>query len=376
MARRNPLPLPAAYFRERLMAFGERLRDAIVQQRAAGSIAEASTIVREAGGVASGGYAGDTIYAIDERGETVLLDYCASWARELERPFILVAEGLPGDGRRVWPDGADPADAIFEWIVDPIDGTRCLMYDKRSAWVLSAVAPGEAILGQRPALNDLAVAVQIEVPTSRARLADVVWAVVGEGAQAQTLDLATGTRRPARLAPSRATTLAHGYAAIAKFFPGTKEAAAWIEERLFAEVVGEHAGGAPLVFDDEYTASGGQLYELMMGHDRFIADLRPVLMDVAERRAGHPPAPLPAETPPGSAPRRRRLCARPYDLCTALIAQEAGVVVTDAWGRALSAPLDTMTDVAWAGYANEALRRQIEPVLQRLLRELGAPAPE
>ena len=71
----------------------------------------------------------------------------------------------------------------------------------------------------------------------------------------------------------------------------------------------------------------------------------------------------------------RPLCARPYDLCTELIAREAGVVVTDEWGRPLAAPLDTVFDVAWVGYANEALRRLVEPVLHRLLRELGVPPP-
>ena len=49
--------------------------------------------------------------------------------------------------------------------------------------------------------------------------------------------------------------------------------------------------------------------------------------------------------------------------------------MTDAWGRPLAAPLDTVSDVSWVGYANPQLRAQIEPVLQRLLRELGAPAP-
>jgi len=33
-------------------------------------------------------------------------------------------------------------------------------------------------------------------------------------------------------------------------------------------------------------------------------------------------------------------------------------------------PLDIRADVAWIGYANEDLRRQIEPVLHRLLAEL------
>ena len=118
---------------------------------------------------------------------------------------------------------------------------------------------------------------------------------------------------PGAPSPSRASTLAHGFATISKFFPGTKEASAWLEERLFAAVVGEHAGGAPLVFDDEYISSGGQLYELLVGHDRFIADLRPVLMrrplpgarrpaPPAPARAGSAPAPT-TSAPPASPPR-------------------------------------------------------------------------
>jgi hypothetical protein len=322
--------------------------------------------VRQADGAA--GYSGDTIYRIDERGEAALLEFCAAWAHSLGRPFTLIAEGLPDDGRLTFPHGADPRDATFECIVDPIDGTRGLMYGKRSAWALAAVAPGARALGRPPTLADVVVAVQTELPTERARLADTLWAIAGQRAAGSTLDLATGAERPARLAPSRAPTLSHGFATIAKFFPGAKERAAWLEERLFAAVVGEHAGGAPLVFDDEYISSGGQLYELIVGHDRFIADLRPVLMDARG---------LPGDTPgrePGPQPMAaRRLCARPYDLCTVLIAQEAGVVVTDAWGHPLDCPLDTSSDVSWAGYANPQLRALIEPVLHSLLRQLGAP---
>ncbi|MGH2366579.1 MAG: inositol monophosphatase [Chloroflexota bacterium] len=365
------LPEPAGYFVARLIALQRRLQDAILGGRRAEVAHEtgaASEVARE--GAAGTDYAGDTIYRIDERGEAALLDYCETWARERARPFVLVAEGLPGDGRQVFPAGADPADATFECIVDPIDGTRALMYDKRSAWVLAAIAPGQATLGRRPTLLDLGVAVQTELPTSRARLVDTLWAVAGQGAAGETLDLSSGARTRLRPVPSQATTLAHGFATIAKFFPGTKEAAAWLEERLFAAVVGESAGGAPLVFDDEYISSGGQLYELMVGHDRFVADLRPAFMAAAGARAAARP-----ETDGSTAPRVRQLCARPYDLCTALIAQEAGVVVTDEWGRPLTAPLDTVAEVAWVGYANAALRRIIEPVLQRLLREMGVPEP-
>ena len=50
-----------------------------------------------------------------------------------------------------------------------------------------------------------------------------------------------------------------------------------------------------------------------------------------------------------------------------LCARESGVIVTDADGGALTAPLDTTSPVAWVGYANETLRRDIAPALQRLL---------
>jgi hypothetical protein len=62
-------------------------------------------------------------------------------------------------------------------------------------------------------------------------------------------------------------------------------------------------------------------------------------------------------------------------LSTELIAREAGVIVTDAAGHRLRAPLDVLTDVAWIGYANATLCDQIQPVLSAVLRERGlAPA--
>jgi hypothetical protein len=297
-------------------------------------------------------YSADTIYRIDERGEHALLDWAHEWVAQLPGPLVLIAEGLEGDGRLTFPPGADPSAAVLECIVDPIDGTRGLMYDKRSAWALAAIAPGHALLGRRPRLSDVVAAAQAELPTTRARYVDVLSATAGSEPHRTTTDLVSGQAATRPLAPSRAANLAHGFATVSKFFPGTKEAAAWLEERLFAEVVGDHAGGAPLVFDDEYISSGGQLYELMVGHDRFVADLRPVFMAAKG---------LPL-----------RLCARPYDLCTELIARRAGVAVTDPWGAPLDPPLDTITDVAWVGYANDGIRALVEPVLQRLLTELGA----
>jgi hypothetical protein len=101
-------------------------------------------------------------------------------------------------------------------------------------------------------------------------------------------------------------------------------------------------------------STGGQLYELIAGHDRFIADLRPLMQSVRSARG------LPAG-----------LCCHPYDLCTALIAEEAGVILTDSSGAPADAPFDAVADVAWVGYANERVRTAVEPVLQDALRRRG-----
>ena len=47
------------------------------------------------------------------------------------------------------------------------------------------------------------------------------------------------------------------------------------------------------------------------------------------------------------------------------------MIVTDASGQPLDAPLDVEAEVAWAGYANGRIRAQIEPLLQAALRERG-----
>ena len=62
-------------------------------------------------------------------------------------------------------------------------------------------------------------------------------------------------------------------------------------------------------------------------------------------------------------------CCHPYDLCTKLIAEEAGVIVTDPIGSPIRLPLDTESNVAWVGYANASLHSQIAPVLDELLRK-------
>jgi hypothetical protein len=292
---------------------------------------------------------GDTQFAIDRVSEALLLEHFAPVAEEW--PCLLIAEGLGPDGRVVLPRGRALGDVEIAVLVDPIDGTRGLMTQKRSAWVLTGVAP---FRGVTPSLRDIELALQTEVPLVKQHLCDSLWAIAGEGASGERFDRVRGTVEPLRLRPSRAATIEQGYGAVARFFPGARDVLAAIDDRVVAEILGPPVAGRAQAFEDQYISTGGQLYELVMGHDRWIADLRPLLAPVLRDRGLAAP-----------------LCCHPYDLASELVAREAGVIVTDPEGRALAAPLDVETDVAWAGYANEAIRRLVEPALQRELRGRG-----
>jgi hypothetical protein len=289
---------------------------------------------------------GDTIYAIDRVAEHVLVDEIGRTMATREAPVLIVAEGLSG-GEVVLPEEADRRTARWVIIVDPIDGTRGLMYQKRPAWVLTGVAAGP---GSRT-LADIELAVQTEIPLVKQHLSDEVWAVRGQGASALRFNRLTGDSVPLDLHPSTAETIAHGFATISRFFPGNRTELAAIDDEIVESLLGRPQPGKAQSFEDQYISSGGQLYELMAGHDRFVADLRPLF----ERRR------------PGGA----ALCCHPYDLCTELIAREFGISVTDERGHPLAAPLDVTSDVGWIGYANAALKARIEPHLQRALARRG-----
>jgi hypothetical protein len=301
---------------------------------------------------------GDTIYAIDVVGEEVVARFADTLAHE--HAFVLVAEGLTG-GRRCYPRQGAPGgvpcgdgdEVSADWVivVDPIDGTRGLMYQKRSAWVLTGVAPNR---GQDTSLRDVVLAVQTEIPLVKQHLSDQLWALRGEGAQASRYNRLDGESRRIELRPSTAATIAHGYASIARFFPGARDELAVIDEAIVSGALGPPAPGKAHCFEDQYASTGGQLYELAAGHDRFVADLRPLMRPLLADRGFPPP-----------------LTCHPYDICTALIAEESGVIVTDPDGRTLDAPLNVEAEVAWAGYANAHIRAQVEPLLQRELRARG-----
>jgi fructose-1,6-bisphosphatase/inositol monophosphatase family enzyme len=276
---------------------------------------------------------GDTIYAIDAVSDEALHVFIQENARK--HSFTVVAEGLESH--------SDESAATWKIIVDPIDGTRGVMYQKRSAWILTGVAPNR---GSSTSLEDIVLAVQTEIPLVKQHLTDQLWALKGEGANAERENRFTGERVQFGPRPSRARTIAHGFAMISRFFPGAREELAAIDDEIVTAALGPGQPNKAQCFEDQYISTGGQLYELLMGHDRFVADLRPLVN--------------------GS-----NLCCHPYDLCTALIARELGVIITDARGGTLGAPLSVDADVAWAAYANDDIRQQIEPRLQQALRKRG-----
>jgi len=290
--------------------------------------------------------AGDTLYALDVDIEPLLVDFFThEFAPRF--PCTLIAEGVNDD--RPLALGPEDAPGRVRVIADPIDGTRGLMYDKRPGWILTGVAPDH---GEGTHLGHIRVALQTEIPTTKMNRVDQLWAVRGQGWGARRENLDTGRDAPIPLAPSPASGLAHGFAQIARFFNGGKDILASLEEALLAEVVGPVVAGKARVFEDQYICNAGQFYELIAGHDRFTADIRPRL-EPALRGRGEVMG----------------ITSHAYDLCTWIIAAEAGVEITDARGGPLEAPLDTTSPAGFIAYANRKLRERIEPVLLRLLEE-------
>ncbi len=338
----TPSPSPEDLERviDRVRALHVQVRDRLIEAMTVSSVEHLAGIDRCG--------LDDTIYRIDVEAEEALVPGLTAWGGE--EPIHVVAEGMGEEtGGVLFPSNAD-ADAVrWHVLIDPIDGTRGLMYAKRSAWIVTGVAPN---VGRPPRLADIQVAVQTEIPTPKQTRVDQLWAQRSAGALAVREDLVTGGVAPLSLRPSRAIGLADGFASLSKFFLESKAELAAIEQSVWRRFQAQHSENG-MIFDDQYVSSAGQLHELTVGHDRVNGDLRAVLLTS------------------GEAPDRPRTGVHPYDLAAVLIAQEAGVEVTGGHGEPLDAPFDTTSDVAWLGYANRALREKLEPLILDELRRRG-----
>jgi hypothetical protein len=254
---------------------------------------------------------GDDIFAIDVRADEVIvaaLDELAPW------PGRLVMEGFQAP---VVVGGGGP----WRYIVDPLDGTRPLLADKRSAWVLFGAGR------EAETLEDLEMAIAVEVPTARARLARVVAALDGRLLVCEDDDLAGGPVRPATLRPLDARDLSHTFVTVVRFAPGHHaRIGAWQDAHL----------GGLVTFDDLVPCTAGQMMGLASGADAAVFDPRPLLA-------------------PGS------MAAHPYDAVAMHIARAAGAIIEALPSGPMDHPLDLTTPVAWAGYANASIAERLRP---------------
>ena len=298
--------------------------------------------------------AGDETFGIDVVAEEVAL----AWARrEAARsgPLSLLTEDAGwrhfGPARRGTQvnelDGFDHGGPRI--VCDPIDGTRNLMHDLRSAWcVLALAGPGAGA----PSLDEVELGVVGELCDSRAARARLLRAVRGHGARLrlEPLDEPRDGDPAASESPLRAdgdARVDHGYFPFFAFHPGSRPRVARVAADFFARIERAHGADLASCLDDQYIASAAHLALTALGTYRMVVDLRARLAELGG-----------SETQ----------TAKPYDVAGAvLVAREAGAVVLDLDGLPLALPLDASTPVSYCAFANEATRARLWPPLAETL---------
>ncbi|MCI0693211.1 hypothetical protein L0337_14555 [candidate division KSB1 bacterium] len=291
----------------------------------------------------------DTIYGIDVVAETALLQFLGEYQRKAP-PFLLVGEFEQGEAL---PFGHGAPQ--FRVLLDPIDGTRLLMHQKSSGWILAGIAPEK---GEDTRLSDIFFSLQTELPPIKQIFADTLWASAFSAVSSVRANLLTGEETPLFLPADPATDLRHGFVSFVNLFPRGKALLAKLEEEFLyaqaganlpAEELTAHIGA---IFSDQHLSTGGQLYGLMTGQLRLVVDVRP-LLNLRWRRQNEATV----------------LCAHPYDLAAHSIAQRGGVALYSATGARLDGPTDPTAEIGWIGFANQALsKRYLQIILQLLQR--------
>jgi fructose-1,6-bisphosphatase/inositol monophosphatase family enzyme len=321
-----------------LLGLGEHVRQSVLNARRESDPGEFATISRES--------VADTIYGIDRISEDAIAEWFSEhWPSTI--PVELVMEGIDPQRPVTFPPRVSYEQTVAKIILDPIDGTRGIMYDKRAAWFLAGVAPQS---GPATRLSQIEVAVMVELPTTKQWRADRFSAVRGHGFLSDSVNVLTGEILSRSVRPSRAADVLHGFGYISRFFPAGKALTAAIEQQLWDRLYPSAAAQEVIVFEDQYISTGGQFCELLSGHDRMIADIRPLVF----KKLGIPSA----------------LCCHPYDVAAMLVLEEAGVILESPDGSPIDGPLDTTSPISWVGYANPELAAHIRPVLRAVLKEM------
>jgi hypothetical protein len=341
---------PFARWRPRLLALCDELRDltraALFAAERAGS--------EDALALPHGQGQGDVTFGLDVPSE----EHLARWLDEVARqePLSLLTEDA--GWRHRGPDGRGGARELSGFdhggpriAIDPIDGTRNLMADLRSAWTEVAFAPSGPT---QPRLADVTDGIVAEIPGTLAARARRLYTEDGR-CRFELRELAGGALVAQRtLTPGTDARADHGYFSFFRYEPAQRPCLAQLEAAFFERLVRHEGCDARSVYDDQYISSAGQLVLLALGRYRLVIDAR----ELVRARFGFP-----------------GVTSKPYDLAGAVAcARAAGVVVTAAGGGALDFPIDATTPVGWAGYANEPTRARLEPHWLAVLETSRGPA--
>ena len=288
---------------------------------------------------------GDVTYGIDLESEEVVSRWFEDCARESALSILTEDVGwrhagpAPGGGWREL-DGFDHGGPRIA--IDPIDGTRPLLGDLRSAWTSIAACPAGP---EQPLASDVSYGLLGELPTSMTEGWRLIRAEAGLGATIERCSFAA-TSEAARV-PLTADTdnrSDHGVFSFFRFTPEQRPLIALIEADFFARIEREEGADLMHCYDDQYICNVGQIVHLALCAYRMIADLRAHLS------------------------RATSTTAKPYDLAAALlIGREAGCAITDASGSELDFPLDATTPVSFVGWANHATAQRLSGHLERAL---------
>jgi len=293
---------------------------------------------------------GDTTFGIDTRPEAVV----AAWAEELALagPLSILTED--SGWRHLGPaaGGFGPL-AGFDHggprvVVDPVDGSRNLMFDLRPAWAaIAAAPPGSA----QPRLSDLTLGVVQELGTSRHGRALRLTGVAGGDCQEQLFEL-DSHGLAARVHKRQLTVDAdnrvdQGFVPFFRYHPASRVQLARLEAAFFERLRRHEGADLRSIFDDQYISNAGQLVLLAQGKYRMIADLR----GLCQNTDGSP-----------------AVTSKPYDIAGAVVcARAAGALLESPSGEALDVPLDATTQVSFVGFTNAATRARLAPHLQSAL---------
>ena len=150
-----PVSTDSDFLRGLLCDLQDSIREVLLAARTQHSTTEFARV--------AGQTSADTIYAIDRVSEAAIIEWFSHhWPAT--HPVELVMEGIEEGEGVCFPAGTQVENTKWKCILDPIDGTRGLMYDKRSAWSLAALAPQQ---GPQTALRDIQIAAMTELPTSK-----------------------------------------------------------------------------------------------------------------------------------------------------------------------------------------------------------------